>query len=61
MRRRSGVATRIESLREIMFARALYRCGDFEGVGENTLRACAQDLRGHLARHAPAVLETGKK
>lgn len=51
-------ASRRESLRELMLARALYRCGDYEGVGEKTLRAYANDLRGHLARHAQGVLET---
>ena len=41
--------TRRESLREIMLARALYRCGDWQGQGEKTLRAYTADLRGHLA------------
>lgn len=51
---------RRESLRELMLARTLYRCGDYDRVGEKSLRAFAEDLRGHLARHARAVLETGK-
>jgi len=49
--------TRRESLRELMLARALYRCGDCDGLGEQILRNYTQDLRGHLARHAKAVLE----
>ena len=49
--------TRRESLRELMLARALYRCGDCDGLGEKILRNYTQDLRGHLARHAKAVLE----
>ncbi len=49
---------RTAPLREIVLARALYRCGDFQGVGETTLRAYQHDLRGVLARHATAVLET---
>jgi HEAT repeat protein len=49
--------TRRESLRELMLARALYRCGDHAGVGKKILTAYAQDLRGHLARHAQAVLQ----
>jgi hypothetical protein len=53
--------TRRESLRELVLARALYRCGDYQGVGEKTLRAYTRDLRGHLARHAQAVLDAGKK
>ena len=48
--------TREQSLRELMLARALYRCGDHEGRGQRTLKAYAHDLRGHLARHAQAVL-----
>ncbi|MBM4018619.1 MAG: FAD-dependent oxidoreductase, partial [Planctomycetes bacterium] len=47
---------RNESLREIVLARALYRCGDSGGVGKKTLERYAQDLRGHYARHAQAVL-----
>jgi len=49
--------TRRESLRELMLARALFRCGDHEGIGEKILRQYTHDLRGHLARHALAVLE----
>jgi len=49
-------ADRDRSLRELILARALYRCGDHQGVGEKILRQYAQDLRGHLAMHARAVL-----
>ena len=49
-------STREVSLRELVLARALYRCGDHDGLGESILRAYAQDLRGHYARHALAVL-----
>jgi hypothetical protein len=52
--------SRRESLSELMLARALYRCGDHEGLGEKTLRGYAEDLRGHLARHAQAVLDAYK-
>jgi hypothetical protein len=45
-----------ESLRELMLARALYRCGDYEGLGAKTLCGYVEDLRGHFARHAQAVL-----
>ncbi|MBN2476866.1 MAG: FAD-dependent oxidoreductase [Pirellulales bacterium] len=51
--------TRRESLRELLLARALYRCGDDNGLGKKTLEAYTKDLRGHLARHAKAVLEAG--
>jgi hypothetical protein len=48
--------SRTLSLRELILARALFRCGDHEGLGERILRTYAQDLRGHYARHAHAVL-----
>lgn len=50
-----------KAVRELALARALYRCGDWQGVGERTLRTYSADLRGHLARHALAVLAAGKK
>ena len=53
---RDKVQCRQDSLREIMLARALYRCGDHEQIGENILRRYTQDLRGHFSRHARAVL-----
>jgi hypothetical protein len=52
LRRRTG------PLREITLARALYRCGDQEGVGEEILREYREDIRGLFARHAAAVLES---
>lgn len=53
--------TREYSLRELMLARALYRCGDYEGVGRRILEQYAQDLRGHYARHALAILNERRK
>ncbi len=53
--------SRDQSLRELILARALYRCGDHEGIGEAILREFAQDYRGHHARHAQAVLREGKR
>lgn len=53
-------ATRRDSLRELLLARALYRCGDSEGLGQKILGEYAKDLRGHLARHAVAVLAETK-
>ncbi len=47
---------RSEPLREIILARALYRCGDHNGLGEKILRQYEQDLRGLFAKHAHAVL-----
>ncbi len=48
--------TRESSLRELVLARALYRCGDDQGLGESILKAYARDLRGHYRRHAQAIL-----
>ncbi len=47
------------AVREIVLARALYRCGDRQGLAEGILRGYVHDLRGHFARHAQAVLSTG--
>ncbi len=52
----TDTSTRESSLRELILARALYRCGDYEGLGQNVLKQYAQDLRGHYARHALAIL-----
>jgi flavin-dependent dehydrogenase len=52
----TDTSTRNSSLRELILARALYRCGDYEGLGEKILRQYAGDLRAHYARHALAVL-----
>lgn len=52
------VSTRRRSLPELVLARALYRCGDYEGMGERILNEYARDLRGHYATHAAAVLST---
>ncbi|MHC4229083.1 MAG: FAD-dependent oxidoreductase, partial [Planctomycetota bacterium] len=49
--------TRNDSLRELILARALYRCGDHESLGEKILGEYARDLRAHYARHAGAVLK----
>jgi len=48
---------RIASLREIVLARALYRCGDFNGVAAEILEQYRRDLRGLFARHADSILE----
>jgi flavin-dependent dehydrogenase len=56
--RKEAERQRIEPLRELTLARALYRCGDFRGKGEATLRRYHKDVRGVFARHAAAVLAT---
>lgn len=48
---------RDRSLRELILARALFRCGDHEGLGRKILNEYRQDFRGHHARHATAVLK----
>ena len=49
-------STRNRSLKELVLARALYRCGDYNDIGKNILNGYTQDLRGHYARHAREVL-----
>ncbi|HWI58975.1 MAG TPA: hypothetical protein VNZ22_17250, partial [Bacillota bacterium] len=53
----TDTTTRNLELSELYLARALYRCGDYDGLGEKTLREYAHDLHGHYARHAKAVLK----
>ena len=52
-------ASRNNSLKELVLARALYQCGDDNGVGRDILQRYSRDLRGIFARHALAVLERG--
>ena len=49
--------SRRDSLIEIGYARALYRLGDVDGLGQKILEDYAQDLRGFFSRHANKVLE----
>ena len=42
--------------RELSIARALFACGDFDGLARRTYEAYAKDPRGLLAAHAKAVL-----
>ncbi len=48
--------TRTLTMRELSLARALYRCGDQDGIGKKILEAYTKDLRGVLAAHAFSVL-----
>ncbi|MCF7669603.1 MAG: FAD-dependent oxidoreductase [Verrucomicrobia bacterium] len=52
---------RNNALKELMLARALYRCGDFEGLGKRILEEYVDDLRGHFSKHAFLVLNNGTK
>jgi flavin-dependent dehydrogenase len=57
-----ALGKRSSSIREICLARALYKCGDYEGLGKEILEEYKRDIRGLFARHAAAVLrenETG--
>ena len=54
---KNDVSTRNNSLRELILARALYNCGDFNGEGYQILSEYSKDLRGHYYRHAKGVLE----
>jgi NADPH-dependent 2,4-dienoyl-CoA reductase/sulfur reductase-like enzyme len=47
---------RNNALRELHLARGLYLSGDHDGLGRQVLEEYANDLRGHFARHARAVL-----
>jgi len=47
---------RNRELKEILLARALYRCGDKNGLGEKLLTNYAKGLNGVYAAHAWAVL-----
>jgi len=44
------------AIRELVLARALYRCGDERGLAKDILRRYEQDLQGPFARHAHSVL-----
>ena len=57
----NSLDTRRNSLREIMLARALFRCGDKDGIGKKILMQYQNDLRGHFARHAQAVIQSAVK
>ena len=51
------VSQRNAVLKELHLARALYRCGDKNGLGESILNQYANDLHGHYFRHARGILE----
>jgi hypothetical protein len=53
----TDTSTRNNSLRELILARALFRCGDVNGLGKQILTAYSKDLRGHYYRHASGVLK----
>lgn len=48
------------SLRELHLARGLFLAGDVDGLGRAILETYANDLRGHYARHARALLGSSR-
>ncbi len=52
----TDTTTRNRALRELYLARALWRCGDRNGLAAARLGRYAGDIRGHFARHARAIL-----
>lgn len=55
----TDTSTRNNALREIILGRALFRCGDYNGLGNQILNDYSKDLRGHFYRHATGVLKLG--
>ncbi|HLN73536.1 MAG TPA: FAD-dependent oxidoreductase, partial [Prolixibacteraceae bacterium] len=53
-------STRNNALREIILGRSLFRCGDYNGLGNQIMNDYAKDLRGHFYRHATGVLKLGQ-
>lgn len=53
----NDVSTRNNSLRELILGRALYKCGDFNNLGNQILNNYSKDLRGHYYRHVNGVLK----
>jgi hypothetical protein len=47
------------TLRELILARALYRCGDYNGIAEGILNQYEGDLRGLYANYAHAIIKDG--
>jgi hypothetical protein len=52
---------RSNAIRELILSRALFLCGDKDGLARKTLEAYTKDLRGHLSRHAQAILQSRRK
>ncbi|MDR3261642.1 MAG: hypothetical protein LBT78_07375, partial [Tannerella sp.] len=52
----NDVSTRNIALKELHLARALYLCGDKDGLGKEVLQRYADGLQGHYARYAKELL-----
>jgi hypothetical protein len=53
----SSYEKRTRALREIVVARALYRCGDYNGLAKSILENYRKDMQGLFARHANEILK----
>ncbi|MDR1918632.1 MAG: FAD-dependent oxidoreductase [Tannerellaceae bacterium] len=53
----NDVSARNIALKELHLAKALYLCGDKDGLGEAILRQYAGGLQGHYARFAAEILQ----
>ena len=54
---KNDVSLRNKALKEIHLAKALYKCGDSNGLGEDILKRYSACLQGHYSRCATEVLE----
>jgi hypothetical protein len=52
----SSLRKRTNALREIVLARALFKCGDHNKMAEKILTCYTNDMRGLFARHAQSIL-----
>ena len=52
-------STRNAALKELHLARALFRCGDHNGMAREVLERYANGLQGHYARYAYEILQKG--
>ena len=56
----NDTSTRNRALKELHIARALYMCGDKDGLGEEVLQRYKNGLQGHYARYAEEILNSKK-
>ena len=57
----NDTSTRNSALKELHIARALYMCGDKDGLGEEVLQRYMNGLQGHYARYAQEILNSRTK
>jgi hypothetical protein len=54
----NDTSTRNCALKELHLARALYMCGDKDGIAKEVLTRYRDGLQGHYARYAYEILES---